>query len=131
MTSLAVEPGWLVYPATDGVQDLLSFDGVTVGSIIWLRPLRYPSLSRGRMTDGLNGRRSLHGSRHSWSAQRFGDESVYLILHNGVEMGELRWFHGVDRGVHGLLAGLNMQCGRRPVACEPMPLEAPHLKLVR
>ena len=127
-----VENLWMVRPSGDG-QDLISFMGSTVGSIMWVRELRYPSICRLRIAQGLDGYRS-PSSRVAWTARPFAaSDSVWLISHNGVEIGELRWFDGVlDRSAEGVLAGLNMLAGgRRPFACEPMPVTRPHLTVVR
>jgi len=139
---IVMPEGWLVRPGSDerDGQDLISFNGIFVGSVLWLRELRHPSLSRGRMTDGLNTGVRVHGgdSRASWSARQLipGDDLVWQIFHNGIEIAELRWFasfkgtfpHPTD----GFLHGLNMLVGRHHgFAVEPMPLTRPHLTVVR
>lgn len=133
--------GWLVFPSVDprDGQDLIAFNGATVGSLLWLRELRHPALSRGRITDGLNaGVMRSAEQRTVWTHSLLdpADDRVAAIFHNGVELGELRWWSSYwgtfPHPTDGVLYGLNMLTGRHhPFACEPMPLTRPHLRVVR
>lgn len=133
--------GWSVSPCGDprDGKDIISFAGETVGAILWLRELRHPALSRGRMTDGLNAGVRLHGvdSRSSWTARPLDETgNLWMLLHNGAEIGELKWWTGFTgtfpHPTDGLLHGLNMLAGRHHAfAVEPMPLTRPHLTVVR
>lgn len=125
---------WVVRPDTDqaGV-DVVTRGGVVVAKILWLRELRYPAMCRARMSAGLAGAFTSHAHRKSWTAD--GGGHVWTLLHNGVAIGELLTTAEFGGPIcDGVLAGLNMLPGRRPEACEPMPLEPVrerHLRVVR
>lgn len=130
-----LEP-WIVLPdgANEGM-DVVKFHGTTVAKILWLRELRYPSMCRIRMASALNGALpiSIARGRGTWSAD--GAEKVWVILHNGVIIGELHCAKPGRQICDGVIAGLNMLPGRRPEACEPLPITPVvverHLRLVR
>jgi|GEM_PF-4701868 len=138
---------WIVLPdpENEGMDRIVRL-GRVVGKILWLRELRYPSMCRVRMSAALNDHpvagiddrirpldRVPRG--HCWTAD--GANKVWLLQHNGVTIAEL---HSAATGApaefirDGVLVGLNMRPGRRPEACEPMPVTPVverHLRLVR
>lgn len=100
------------------------FDGTTVGQVAWLRSLRFPHLTKNRIRDGLNG---VHGAAQPSRTWSFGPETsagCWLLLHNGVTVGEVAWqrIPPVDPDVwqDHILAGLNWwQPGDRVTPPEP------------
>lgn len=126
--------------------DVITHHGAVAGKVLWLRDLRYPNMCRARMSAALNDRPVIGPDDRirpqrqvprgqCWTAD--GAEKVWLLLHNGAVIGEL---HTAAPGSSaefirdGVLAGLNMRPGRRPEACEPMPVTPVverHLRLVR
>lgn len=135
---------WVI--ATVNGFDVITCDGTVAAKMLWLRELRYPNMCRARMSAALNDhpiagpddrirphRQVPRGQ--SWTAD--GAEKVWLLLHNGAVIGELHTAAPGSSAEYirdGVLEGLNMRPGRRPEACEPMPVTPVterHLRLVR
>ena len=135
MAALKTNEPWVVLPdgGNAGV-DVVRFHGTVVAKILWLRELRYPSMCRVRMAAALNGGlpHSVARSRGTWTT--VGHELGWELLHNGVGIGELSCAAPGRQICDGVIAGLNMLPGRRPEACEPLPVTPVverHLRLVR